>query len=102
MASIKLLSDEISVRLKLLNRNPHGEWQVLNKKLCKDFVFEGFQSAMVFMSKCTIAVDKMSHHPEWCNVYNIVSVQLTTHEAGGITCLDFELAALMEEVALNV
>ena len=102
MTTVLLLNDEVSKSLNLLNGRAHGDWQIINKKLCKEFVFESFESAMVFMSKCAIKVEKMNHHPEWSNIYNKVSVQLITHEEGGITCLDFELAAMMEELALDV
>ena len=102
MTAVLLLNDEVSKRLNLLNGRAHGDWQIINKKLCKEFVFKSFESAMVFMSKCAIKVEKMNHHPEWSNIYNKTSVQLITHEKGGITCLDFELAAMMEELALDV
>ena len=102
MTTVLLSNDEVLNRLKLLNSDTHGGWQIVNKKLCKEFVFKSFESAMVFMSKCAIKVEKMNHHPEWSNIYNKVSVQLITHEEGGITCLDFELAAMMEELALDV
>ncbi len=51
------------------------------------------------MTKCALAAEAMNHHPEWCNVYATVRVDLSTHDAGGITELDFALAGRMEALA---
>jgi len=50
------------------------------------------------MSRCAVVAERINHYPEWCNVYNKVSVKLTTHEVTGLTLLDFELAAVMNEI----
>jgi 4a-hydroxytetrahydrobiopterin dehydratase len=55
--------------------------------------------AFGFMTSAALEAERMNHHPEWFNVYNRVVVDLTTHDAGGITDLDFQLAARMEELA---
>jgi 4a-hydroxytetrahydrobiopterin dehydratase len=68
-------------------------------KLSKEFVFKDFVEAFGFMTKAAIHAQAMDHHPEWFNVYKKVDVQLATHEAGGITELDFELALRMESAA---
>ena len=94
-----LNSQEIRQRLAELNlRNPQP-WQLAGDRLCKEFEFGTFQKAFAFMTHCAEAAENMNHHPEWCNVYNKVSVQLTTHSAGGLTRLDFELATIMDEMA---
>jgi 4a-hydroxytetrahydrobiopterin dehydratase len=67
-------------------------WSVVNGKLHKDFVFEDFIEAFGFMCKAAIHIEKMNHHPEWFNVYNKISVDLVTHDAGGITQNDIALA----------
>ncbi|CUR52503.1 putative pterin-4-alpha-carbinolamine dehydratase [Nitrosotalea devaniterrae] len=67
-------------------------WSVLNGKLHKDFVFDDFIEAFGFMCKAAIHIEKMNHHPEWFNVYNKISVDLVTHDAGGITQNDITLA----------
>jgi 4a-hydroxytetrahydrobiopterin dehydratase len=54
---------------------------------------------MEFMQSVAEEADAMDHHPEWCNVYNRVTVDLVTHSAGGITALDFRLAAKMQSLA---
>lgn len=67
-------------------------WALENGKLHRDFKFGNFVQAFGFISSAALEAEKMDHHPEWCNVYNKVSVDLVTHSAGGITSLDVELA----------
>jgi 4a-hydroxytetrahydrobiopterin dehydratase len=74
-------------------------WSLLNEKLHREFKFANFVEAFGFMTSAAIESEKMNHHPEWCNVYSKVVVDLTTHSAGGITELDFELASKMNELA---
>jgi len=76
-----------------------GTWAVENGKLHRDFVFKNFIEAFGFMTRVALAAEKADHHPEWFNVYKNVSVDLTTHEAGGITQKDFDLARRMESLA---
>jgi len=66
--------------------------------LQKSFKFTDFNEAFGFMTRVALLADKMDHHPEWFNVYNRVDVVLSTHDAGGVTELDFKLAAFMDEV----
>ncbi|MCH8020273.1 4a-hydroxytetrahydrobiopterin dehydratase, partial [candidate division KSB1 bacterium] len=63
----------------------------------KNFQFESFVEALGFMTKTALAAEAMNHHPEWFNVYNKVTVDLSTHDLGGISTWDFELAKKMEE-----
>ena len=65
----------------------------------KSFKFRTFIQAFGFMTETAIAAEKLNHHPEWFNVYNRVDVRLTTHDAGGLSELDFKLAAAMEKAA---
>ncbi len=74
-------------------------WSLANDKLRREFKFASFIEAFGFMSSAAIEAEKMNHHPEWFNVYNKVVVELTTHDAGGITKLDFELAGKMNKLA---
>ena len=67
-------------------------WSVVNGKLHKDFVFDDFIEAFGFMCQAAMHIEKMNHHPEWFNVYNKISVDLVTHDAGGITQNDIALA----------
>jgi 4a-hydroxytetrahydrobiopterin dehydratase len=65
----------------------------------KAFRFKSFVEAFGFMSESALAAEKFGHHPEWFNVYNKVDVTLTTHDSGGLTELDFKLAARMDRAA---
>jgi len=74
-------------------------WKLDSGKLHRDFKFSNFVEAFGFMTRVAIVAEKMDHHPEWSNVYNRVRVDLTTHDAGGITELDFALAEEMQSLA---
>jgi 4a-hydroxytetrahydrobiopterin dehydratase len=74
-------------------------WSLENKKLHRQFQFPSFVEAFGFMSSVALVAESMGHHPEWSNVYNRVTVDLTTHDAGGITNLDVELAKKMNQLA---
>lgn len=67
--------------------------------LQKAFTFGDFNEAFGFMTRVAIFADKIDHHPEWLNVYNRVDVTLSTHDAGGITELDFKLAMFVDKAA---
>ena len=73
-------------------------WSILNGKLHKDFVFKDFIEAFGFMSTAALHIEKMNHHPEWFNVYNKIKVDLTTHDAGGITLNDINLARILNSL----
>ena len=77
----------------------HPEWTTQTGKLHRQFVFRDFSEAFGFMSEIALVAERHDHHPEWFNVYRNVVVDLTTHEAGGITQRDFELAKKMDQVA---
>jgi 4a-hydroxytetrahydrobiopterin dehydratase len=74
-------------------------WTVAEGKLHREFRFPDFVRAFAFMSAVALAAEKRDHHPEWFNVYGRVVVDLTTHDAGGITRSDVELAKKMNELA---
>ena len=65
----------------------------------KRFTFKNFGEAFGFMTRVALAAEKLDHHPEWSNVYKTVDVKLNTHDAGGLTELDFKLARLMDKYA---
>ena len=75
-------------------------WDELKDRnaITKNYQLSDFNSAFGFMSRVAIKAEKMDHHPEWFNVYNRVEVTLSTHDAGGITQLDIELAKFMDEI----
>lgn len=90
----KLQQADIEDRLKAL-----GDWTLVNGKLHREFRFASFVEAIGFMTSAAIEAEKMNHHPEWFNVYSKVVVDLNTHEAGGITELDFALAERMNALS---
>ena len=67
--------------------------------IARSLAFADFNAAFGFMTRVALMADKMDHHPEWSNVYNKVDVVLTTHDAGGVTDKDVELAAFMDAAA---
>ncbi|MGI0074016.1 MAG: 4a-hydroxytetrahydrobiopterin dehydratase [Nitrosotalea sp.] len=93
MTITKLTDEQIKTELISLTG-----WGVVNGKLHKDFVFTDFIEAFGFMSKAAIHIEKMNHHPEWFNVYNKIKVDLTTHDAGGITQNDINLARTLNSL----
>ncbi len=74
-------------------------WEEKGGKLHREYKFPDFAHAMGFMVISAPMIEKRNHHPEWSNVYNKVTVDLTTHDAGGITQHDVDLAKLLEEIA---
>jgi 4a-hydroxytetrahydrobiopterin dehydratase len=74
-------------------------WTVVEGKLHKEYQFADFVHAFGFMATSAIAIEKMDHHPEWFNVYNKVTVDLSSHDVKGISALDFKLAELLDSVA---
>lgn len=65
----------------------------------KDFKFKNFSDAWAFMSRIALLAEKMDHHPEWSNVYNRVSITLTTHDAGGVSDRDIKLAKEIDKIS---
>jgi 4a-hydroxytetrahydrobiopterin dehydratase len=89
----RLSEDQIQAELKNLSG-----WTIKDGKLHKDFVFDDFVDAFGFMSKASLHIERLNHHPEWFNVYNKLSVDLTTHDAGGITQNDVALAKVLNSL----
>ena len=82
--SLKILSD--------------ANWQYENEKLIKTFEFENFVRAMVFVNRTINPVEELYHHPKITITYHKVTFELTTHDAGKVTDLDFKLALAIEEL----
>ncbi len=89
----RLTQEDIDEKLKNL-----PGWSVVNKKLHKEFLFDSFNQAFGFMTRAAMEIEKMNHHPEWFNVYNRITVELTTHDAGGITKNDINLAGILNSL----
>jgi len=94
MATEKLSDEQIKKELSNL-----PGWNVTDGKLHKDFIFKDFIEAFGFISQAAIHIEKMNHHPEWFNVYNKIKVDLVTHDAGGITQNDINLAKILNSLA---
>lgn len=86
-----------AIPIDLVNAN----WKVeaSGKAISKSFKFKNFRDAMAWMLRVGFEAEKMDHHPEWTNVYNRVSVRLTTHDSDGLTEKDIELAKRIEKVS---
>ncbi len=68
------------------------QWSVREGKLHRELRFADFSAAFGFMARVALAAEALGHHPEWCNVWNRVTINLTTHDTGGLSNLDVELA----------
>jgi len=90
---MKLSQTDIDEELKSL-----PGWSVVNEKLHKEFQFDSFNQAFGFMTRAAMEIEKMNHHPEWFNVYNKITIELTTHDAGGITKNDVNLAKILNSL----
>src|SRR5450755_4039828 len=92
----KLAIEDLKTALKRL---PDWELAKDREAISRKFQFVDFDAAFAFMTRCALLAAKMDHHPEWSNVYNKLDVTLTTHDAGGVTQKDIDLAAAMDGYA---
>jgi 4a-hydroxytetrahydrobiopterin dehydratase len=90
---MKINQNDVPAKLKDL-----PGWELQGEGLAKEFVFKDFAQAFGFMASAAVVAEKMNHHPEWTNVYNKVAVRLTTHDVGGLSEADFELAKRMNSL----
>lgn len=81
-------------RSELASRLPN--WSVDGERLRRDFQFRDFIAAFGFMSQVALLAETRHHHPNWSNVYNRVTIELTTHDLGGLSNLDAELAVAID------
>ncbi len=85
--TVKLTETQIAEAVALLDG-----WQLRDGKLRREFKFKNFVEAWGFMSRVALLAEKMNHHPDWFNVWNTVRIALSTHEVGGLSNSDVELA----------
>lgn len=90
----KLTETEIAAALPALDG-----WDLCDGKLCRSFRFEDFTAAFGFMTRCALLAERMGHHPEWSNVYDRVEIALVTHDCGGVSDLDIEMARAIDGMA---
>jgi 4a-hydroxytetrahydrobiopterin dehydratase len=96
MRPTRYTDQEIRANLKEISN-----WQLLDNSISKDFTFKNFSAAFAFLTQIAMAAEKLNHHPEIKNVYNKVSIQLNTHDVGGLTELDFKLAKQIDKLLAN-
>ena len=89
----KLTDVEIEKRLENF-----PDWEYYENALHSEFEFDSFKNCMSAMMRRAFECEILNHHPEWTNVYNILEIKLTTHDAEGVTELDFKLAEAMEKI----
>jgi 4a-hydroxytetrahydrobiopterin dehydratase len=90
----RLTDDEINAAVANLDG-----WELVDGTLRREFVFADFVDAIGFMMRAAICAQVLNHHPDWSNVYKTVRVELETHDVGGLSPLDVELATKMNELA---
>ena len=93
----KLNQEEIDEKLKSIQQS----WTQEGDFLKRDFIFDNFVLAFGFMTSVAIEADNADHHPNWQNVYNKVSISLSTHDVGGLTDQDFSLASKIDDLYDN-
>ena len=93
----KLTKSEVSRNLVDLKK-----WKVVSGKLHREYKFKNFEDAIAFMVRSSLEIAKLDHHPEWFNVYNIIKIDLVTHDVGGISNYDFILAKKLEKIASSL
>ena len=92
----KLDNEEINIELSKLNN-----WELDNDRIRKTFEFKDFGDAFAFMTRMAIEIERINHHPEWFNVYNKLVIDLTTHDVGGISQNDINLAKYLDKLQGN-
>ncbi len=94
MAAVPLSADQIEALPQELPR-----WSLVGGKLRRDLRFANFVEAFGFISQVALVAEAMGHHPEWSNVWNRVVIELTTHDTGGLSDLDVQLAQRIDALA---
>lgn len=89
----KLTTQEIKERIQNLT-----DWEYVDNALYTDFEFDNFKDCMSAMNRIAFECEALNHHPEWTNVYNSLEIRLTTHDANGVTDLDFKLAEAINKI----
>ncbi len=76
-------------------------WKISDKSIEKEFSFSNFKQAFAFMVQVALEAEKLDHHPDWQNIYNKVIIKLSTHDLGGLSKLDIQLAKAIDIIASN-
>lgn len=94
-----LEAQDLDRQVTALNAQSKEPWVLENGRLHRRYKFSNFSTAFAFMVQVAMICEAMDHHPRWTNVWNVVEIDLLTHRARGITLLDIEMAAEMEQIA---
>ena len=89
----KLTDIEVEKKVESLQ-----DWDFYDNALHTDFEFDNFKDCMSAMNRIAFECEALNHHPEWTNTYNTLDIKLTTHDAGGVTLLDFKLATIINQI----
>jgi len=92
---MEILTD-IEIEKRLEENFP--DWDFYDDALHAEFEFDNFKDCMSAMMRIAFECEKLNHHPDWSNVYNMLTIQLATHDAGGVTELDFKLVEAIEKI----
>ncbi len=87
--------DDNNIEAKLLQL---PEWDYFDNAIHAEFEFENFKDCFSAMSRIAFECEALNHHPNWSNTYNVLRISLSTHDAGGVTDLDFKLAHAIEAI----
>lgn len=90
---MKLKEEQIKKKLKDISN-----WEFKDDVLYGNYEFKDFKEAFSVMTRIAFEAEAMQHHPDWTNVYNTLEIRLTTHDEGGVTQKDFEMAKKIDEV----
>ncbi len=94
MANVRLTDEQLADALATL-----PDWERDGDHIKAEFTFASFVTAFAFMTEIADEAERLNHHPEWSNVYSKVNVALTTHDHGGLTTYDIEMATVMSAAA---
>ena len=95
------MAEKLSESERKISLNRLSGWDLVQDRdaIVKSFQFKTFNQAFGFMTRVALIAEKLNHHPEWFNVYNRVDITLSTHDAGGLTELDIQLAEKIDKVS---
>jgi len=74
------------------------DWEYYDNALHGEFEFDNFKDCFSAMSRIAFECEALNHHPDWSNVYNVLTIAITTHDAGGVTLKDFKLVEAIEKI----
>ena len=94
----KFSEKELDIKLKELD----NKWELKADCIFREFIFKTFNQAFSFMTAVALIAEKINHHPNWNNSYNKVSISLSTHDEGGLSEKDFELAIQINKILKNL